>query len=364
MGGLDRPTAGSLHYRHHDLTAGAGDASSRVYRRDAMSASSSSSTTSFPSLTARRERRALVTELADARDGARARRSPLVGLADRAGPFPRRSSPAASSSASPWPAPLPSVPMSCCVTSRPAPSTASPEVRVLEALASVNRALGTTTIVITHNASIAAMAASRRAVRRRPHRIGRGECRPPSGLRGALVKGVSSLDMKLVRDMWRRRGQVMAIALVITSAVATLIMALGALHSLSSARAAYYERYRFADMFVSLKRAPDLVAGRLRGISGVARVETRVTTYATLDIPGMRDPVRGLAISLPEDNASALNALVLRVGRFPDPARPGEVIVHDIVIRQGPWLRPRKHVRCQHQRAQAVADRGGHRPVA
>ena len=140
---------------------------------------------------------------------------------------------------------------------------------------------------------------------------------------------LSALDTKLMRDMWRRRGQVLAIALVITSAVATLIMALGALDSLSSARAAYYERYRFADAFVSLKRAPDMVAARLRALPGIARAEARVTTFATLDIPGMRDPVRGLAISLPADNASALNAIVLRTGRFPDPSRPDEILVHE-----------------------------------
>ncbi|MFN8947952.1 MAG: ABC transporter permease [Alphaproteobacteria bacterium] len=143
------------------------------------------------------------------------------------------------------------------------------------------------------------------------------------------MKALSSLDMKLLRDMWRRRGQVLAIAMVVASAVATLIMALAALHSLSSARASYYEGHRFADAFVSLKRAPDNIAARLRAVPGVVRAEVRVTTYATLDIPGMPDPVRGLAISMPADNASALNALVLRTGRLPDPARPDEIIVHE-----------------------------------
>ena len=68
------------------------------------------------------------------------------------------------------------------------------------------------------------------------------------------MKALSSLDMKLLRDMWRRRGQVLAIAMVVASAVATLIMALAALHSLSSARASYYEGLRFSDAFVALKR--------------------------------------------------------------------------------------------------------------
>ena len=54
-----------------------------------------------------------------------------------------------------------------------------------------------------------------------------------------------------MRDMWRRRGQVLAIALVIASAVATLVMALAALRSLSDAREAYYDRNRFAHVFVT-----------------------------------------------------------------------------------------------------------------
>jgi putative ABC transport system permease protein len=140
---------------------------------------------------------------------------------------------------------------------------------------------------------------------------------------------LGALDMKLLRDMWRRRGQVLAIALVIGSAVATLIMALGALQSLSQARSSYYDHYRFADVFVSLKRAPETVASRLRVVPGVARVQTRLASYTTLDVPALHDPVRGLALSLPADNATALNALVLRTGRMPDPARASEVLVHE-----------------------------------
>lgn len=140
---------------------------------------------------------------------------------------------------------------------------------------------------------------------------------------------LGALDMKLLRDMWRRRGQVLAIAMVIGSAAATLIMALGALQSLSEARSSYYDRYRFADAFVSLKRAPETVASRLRMVPGAARVQTRLSSYATLDVPGLKDPVRGHALSLPADNSTALNAIVIRTGRMPDPARAAEVLVHE-----------------------------------
>lgn len=143
------------------------------------------------------------------------------------------------------------------------------------------------------------------------------------------MSALSSLDLKLLRDMWRRRGQVLAIALVIASAVATLVMALAALRSLSDTREAYYDRNRFAHVFVSLKRAPESVAARLRDIPGVAQVDTRIARYVTIDMAGVKEPLRGLALSLSRHNETALNALVLRRGRFPDPTRTNEVVVHE-----------------------------------
>ena len=54
--------------------------------------------------------------------------------------------------------PLPSGPRCCSATSRPVRSTSRTGVVVLEALERVNRELGTTTVVITHNAAISGMA--------------------------------------------------------------------------------------------------------------------------------------------------------------------------------------------------------------
>ena len=47
-----------------------------------------------------------------------------------------------------------------------------------------------------------------------------------------------SLDKKLVRDFRRMWAQVLAVALVLASGVATLVLALGALRSLEETRAA------------------------------------------------------------------------------------------------------------------------------
>jgi len=144
-----------------------------------------------------------------------------------------------------------------------------------------------------------------------------------------LLEALHPLDLKLLRDMWRRRGQVLAIALVIGSAVATLVMALGALRSLYDTREAYYDRNRFAQVFVNLKRAPESVAARLRDIPGVAQVDTRIARFVTIVMEGVSEPLRGLALSMGRRNETSLNSVVLKLGRFPDPARSNEILVHE-----------------------------------
>ncbi len=59
---------------------------------------------------------------------------------------------------------------------------------------------------------------------------------------------MTALNRKLFRDLWRIKGQALAIACVIAGGIATLIMALSAVDSLQETRRAYYEQYRFADV--------------------------------------------------------------------------------------------------------------------
>ena len=84
-----------------------------------------------------------------------------------------------------------------------------------------------------------------------------------------MVKGLSPLDIKLLRDIWHMRGQVIAVGIIVACGVAIMVMALGTLSTLSASRDAYYERYRFADVFASVRRAPENIASRLHEISGV-----------------------------------------------------------------------------------------------
>jgi putative ABC transport system permease protein len=124
-----------------------------------------------------------------------------------------------------------------------------------------------------------------------------------------------ALDRKLFRDLWHMRGQGLAIALVIASGVATVVMSFGTLNSLVETRDAYYERYRFAEVFAHLKRAPERFLSEIERIPGVARAETRIVSEVTLDVPDMTEPVNGRLISLPDLGRPLLNDVALRRGR-------------------------------------------------
>ncbi len=137
------------------------------------------------------------------------------------------------------------------------------------------------------------------------------------------------LDIKLFRDLKRLWAQALAIALVIAGGVATLILAVGSYQSLDETRTAYYERYRFADVFATVRRAPKSLVERIAEIPGVAAVDARITTLALLDIPNFREPATAEFVSLPEGAQPAINQLYLRAGRMPDPARVEEVVVSE-----------------------------------
>ena len=157
LGGLDTATAGSARWTHqgqaHELT-GASDAELTRYRREHVGFVFQFYNL-IPSLTAR-ENVMLVTDLAE--DPMRAEDAlALVGLGERLNHFVSQLSGGEQQR----------VAIARAIAKRPAvllcdePTGAldcATGVMVLQAIEQVNRELGTTTIVITHNAPIAAMA--------------------------------------------------------------------------------------------------------------------------------------------------------------------------------------------------------------
>ncbi len=136
-----------------------------------------------------------------------------------------------------------------------------------------------------------------------------------------------TLQTKAMRDLWHFRGQSFAIALVMASGTAVLVMALSTLGALRDSSAAYYRQQHFADVFVYLKRAPERVAERVRQLPGVLGVETRVVHAATLDIDGFSEPAIGQFVSLPARARPQLNQPVLRQGRWP--AAVDEIVLNE-----------------------------------
>jgi putative ABC transport system ATP-binding protein len=179
LGGLDTPTSGTVFYGDHDLSV-YDDAALTRYRREHVGFVFQFYNL-IPSLTAR-ENVALVTEIAE-HPLAPEEALRLVGLGERLDHFPAQLSGGEQQR----------VAIARAVAKRPEvllcdePTGAldvTTGILVLEVIERVNRELGTTTAVITHNAAIAAMAdrvvhvsngliasIERNAVKKSPHDI-------------------------------------------------------------------------------------------------------------------------------------------------------------------------------------------------
>lgn len=126
---------------------------------------------------------------------------------------------------------------------------------------------------------------------------------------------MSPLNRKLLRDLWRIKGQAAAIGAVIAVGVLMLVMMGGLVTSLDETRRIYYERYRLADLFAPVKRAPEQLLAQLRAIPGVSSVEGRVVGSILIDLPGHHLPLQAQAVSLPDFSTPRLNDIYLTDGR-------------------------------------------------
>ena len=136
-----------------------------------------------------------------------------------------------------------------------------------------------------------------------------------------------AIDRKLVRDLARMKGQVITIGLVVACGIAAYVAIQGTYRSLISVRDAYYERYRFPDVFAHLQRAPESLRERIEALPGVARAETRVVEALRIPIVGLPEPAVGEVVSLPAGGEPGLGAVMLRTGRMLESGRGDEVIV-------------------------------------
>ncbi len=138
---------------------------------------------------------------------------------------------------------------------------------------------------------------------------------------------VSPLDHKLMRDLWRMKGQATAIALVMGVGVMMMVMMTGLHASLVQTRDTYYERYRLAEIFAPVARAPVRLIHRLEQIDGVSVAVGRVSGNALIDLPGIALPMQARALSLPDRGDPALNDIFLTDGRLLNARRADEILL-------------------------------------
>jgi len=138
---------------------------------------------------------------------------------------------------------------------------------------------------------------------------------------------IGHLDKKLWRDLRRLKGQALAVALVMACGLAMMIMARSLIFSLQTTRQEYYEANRFAEVFAHLKRAPNSLKERVSEIPGVATVQPGISVQVTLDLPELKEPASGMVRSVPDFDASELNRLFLRSGRWLAGGNAREVLV-------------------------------------
>lgn len=140
---------------------------------------------------------------------------------------------------------------------------------------------------------------------------------------------MSALNRLLLRELLTMRVQAITIALVVACGVAAFLACFATFDSLETSRDQYYRQARFADLFVSLRRAPMAMADSVRAIPGVKALDTRLQYAAPLRVNGVGDLLFARLISLPDSPAQAqVNQLTLKIGRWPQ-AESLEVILNE-----------------------------------
>jgi putative ABC transport system permease protein len=140
---------------------------------------------------------------------------------------------------------------------------------------------------------------------------------------------VSPLDRKLLRDLWQVRSLAAAIALVMGCGIALFLLSRSMIHSLELTQQTYYDRGNFAEVFATVKRAPDSLVERLADVPGVSQVEQRIVVAVRLSLAGFDEPISGRLISFPDHGMPKLNVPYLRQGRWLAPQADDEALASE-----------------------------------
>ncbi len=335
IGGLDSPTGGQIYFRQRDMTH-ASPSELTGYRREEIGFVFQFFNL-VPNLTAR-ENVMVATELvAQPRDVDEVLE--LVGLEDRSEHFPAQLSGGEQQRVAIARAVAKSPTLLLC--DEPTGSLDfQTGKRVLRLLVDLNRQWKTTVVIITHNGAIAEVAD--RVVHLRSGEITEvvaervTDCARGGGL-------VSMLDRKLLRELYRAKGLLLAITSIVAVGMTCFVSMRSAYHNLQQAKIAYYRQCRMADFWIDLKKAPLAEIAQLEQIPGVTQITPRIQFAATVDLEHVAKPINSLVLSLPDDRQRVVNDIVLKQGDYFTDRRQNEVIVNASFARHhnlypGSWI--------------------------
>ena len=143
------------------------------------------------------------------------------------------------------------------------------------------------------------------------------------------------LNRKLGRDLLSSAGVLATVVAIIAVGTGSFVGLGSAQRILELSQATYYGRYRLADFWVDVKKAPLSAVEPIANLPGVADLEARVVFDVILDLPGVVRPLTGRLISAPQHHfADAINGVCLVRGSGFSDDRDQEVILGDAFARR------------------------------
>jgi len=138
------------------------------------------------------------------------------------------------------------------------------------------------------------------------------------------------LLVKLRREVWQSVGAMLLVAAIITVGTGEYIGMASAQRILSASQKNYYNRYRFADFWIDLKKAPLTAVEPIAELPGVAGIDTRVVFDVIIDLPDVIRPLQGRMISTPPEGCDrTINGLCIKRGSGFSDDRDEEIILSD-----------------------------------
>lgn len=154
---------------------------------------------------------------------------------------------------------------------------------------------------------------------------------------------MSVLDRKLGRELRASGGLLLAITSIIAVGVVCYVSMASTYRNLQESKSRYYRQCRMADFSIELKKVPSAELAAVAELPGVAEIRPRIQFFATVDIPGVAEPLNGQVLSLPDRRKPTINDIVLRRGSYFTDQRDNEVIVNEGFaekhgLRPGQWI--------------------------